>query len=224
MIDLNGIIDVFIITNGRSTFPYCMKSVEEQKGINFNLRVHENMDWLSAHEKILKDCGSNFFLRVDDDMMLNPYALKFMYNCVSGLSSKVSLRGWRLWEPWSNKRCKGIKVYNLKNAKKIGFRIDHLGKIDKPFTKDSKNLGFKVVYTDDLLAIHACSTISEHLEYWSMRGEATGDNFKSKEKWLRKHMGNFKMTLEQQYELRRGFLRKLNKKYKTNFYNHMGRL
>ena len=211
MIDLKGMIDVFIITNGRSTFEYCKKSIDNQRDVKFKTVIIKDMGWQEAHEELLGRCSSRFALRVDDDMLLHPLALKFMYECVKNQDNKVALRGWRLWEPWSNKVCKGIKVYNSKIAKKIGFHLDYLGKIDKPFTINAKKHGYKIKYTRDIVAIHSCGDFKEHLRYWSMRGEVTGSNFEMKKRWAKELIKDFPMTLEEQYGLTGKFLRQLNK-------------
>lgn len=217
MIDLNGKIDVFVITNGRSTFNCCIGSVCSQKDVNFELLMIENMNWLDAHLYLLDKCKSRFALRVDDDMLLHPYALKFMWQCVENQSDKIALRGWRLWEPWSDKVCKGIKVYNIAAAKKIGFKLDKLGKIDKPFTRNAEKKGYKTKYSQDVVAIHSCGDYKEHLKYWKMRGESSGPQFEVKKKWAEELIKNFDMSTQEQYELTGKFLKKLNNKRKTEF-------
>jgi hypothetical protein len=209
-IDLNNIIDVFIITNGRSTFPYCIKSVESQIGVKFNLAIIRDMEWQAAHERILKKCKSKFALRVDDDMLLHPMALRFMYECVKDQNDRIALRGWRLWEPWSNKVCKGIKVYNYKAAKKIGFKLDHLGKIDKPFTKNAEKAGYKIKYTRDVVAIHSCGDFEEHLKYWEMRGEAKDGRKTEKRIWAENLIKSCHMNLQEQYDLNKKFIKDYN--------------
>ena len=217
MIDLSNIIDVFIITNGRSTFEYCNKSVINQKGVKFKTTIIRDKGWQEAHAEILSRVDAKFALRVDDDMLLHPMALKFMYECVKKQDNKIALRGWRLWEPWSNKVCKGIKVYDAKIARKVGFHLDHLGKIDKPFTKNAEKMGYKIKYTRDIVAIHSCGDFKEHLKYWKMRGESKGSNFKEKEKWARGLMNNFSMSLNDQYGLTGKFLKEYNDNKKTKF-------
>jgi hypothetical protein len=220
VVDLQDIIDVFIITNGRSTFEYCEKSLQNQKNVRFSCNIIKNMGWQEAHEEILKKGNSKFALRVDDDMLLHPLALRFMYECVKNQKDNIALRGWRLWEPWSNKVCKGIKVYNINIAKKIGFKLDRLGKIDKPFSEYAKKNGYEIKYTRDVIAIHSCGNFEEHLRYWKMRGESTGSNFRTKEKWAKELIGKFPMSLGEQYNLTGKFLKKLNKnKEFGNFLN-----
>jgi hypothetical protein len=210
-------IDVFVITNGRSTFHYCKKSIERQKGVFFTPIYIKHKGWQEAHEILLKKCKSKYALRVDDDMLLHPLALKFMYKCVKNQNSNIALRGWRLWEPWSNKVCKGIKVYNVEIAKKIGFELDHLGKIDKPFMRNAEKAGYKIKYSKDVVAIHSCGKFEEHHKYWIMRGESTGDEFPKKREWAKNLMENCPFTLKEQYKLNKKFVPEENVRRGTKF-------
>jgi len=217
MIKLHGMIDVFIITNGRSTFEYCKKSIKNQLGVHFSPIYIRDKDWQESHEILLKKCRSNYALRVDDDMLLHQLALKFMYKCIKNQNSNIALRGWRLWEPWSNKICKGIKVYNTKIARQIGFKLDHLGKIDKPFTKNAEKAGYKIKYSKDIVAIHSCGTFDEHFKYWVMRGESNGKKFEEKRKWAKNLIENCPYSLKEQYNLNKKFIPKENIKRGTKF-------
>jgi len=221
MKNLDGLLDIFLITNGRSTFQYALQSLLDQQDIICNPQIIKDLPWLEANLTIVSRCKSKYFLRVDDDMLLHPKTISFMLKCIKDQDSNIALRGWRLWEPYSLKVCKGIKIYNHKLVQMIGFRINELGKIDKPFTEDATKQGFKQVYTDDVVAIHSCSTFEEHLDYAVKRGEDKGKDFKKEKRWMRNQIGNFNLSLEQQYVLRTDFLETLNTKKKTDFSRYL---
>jgi len=218
MIDLDGQIEVFMITNGRSTFRYCHESVMRQQGVGFKSTIMRDKPWLEANRTILDLCTSKYFVRVDDDFILHPLCIAFMWNCIRDQHRKIAMRQWRLWEPYSNKVCKGVKVYNLKLARKVGYRVNDLGKIDKMFTKDARGRGLRVEADDDVVAIHSCSTVEEHMKYAYMRGENKGQNFKSDKKFIQKSVGSCSLNLDQQKELLGDFLLNINQKRKTGFY------
>lgn len=221
VLDLTSLLEVFLITNGRSTFSHAKGSIEAQKHVTFKTTIHEGMDWLSANRQILKVCKAPFFVRVDDDMILNPHAIRFMWHCVKAQSSRIALRGFKLWEPYSNKVVKGIKVYNLALAKDIGFRISDIGKIDKLFTADAKKRRKKVIYSDDVLGIHACSTFKEHLRYALMRGEDKGSGFSVERAWMKHHINRFSVPLRKQFKMANKFIRRLNKRTKSDFFRFL---
>lgn len=222
MTDLTGEIEVYIITNGRSTFSYCKQSVKNQQDVRFRLSYHENMKWIDANRKILDDCRSRFFIRVDDDMFLHPKAISFIWSVVKNAKNKVALHQWRLWEPYSNKVCKGIKAYNTVVAQDIGFRPNEIGKIDKNFTADAEKKGYKLRSYNDVIAVHACASLEEHLNYAKMRGEHHGQRFSKKKKWMEEKIGNFDMSLSEQYKISHGnFIFDRNKERNTDFYRFL---
>jgi len=218
IIDLNGKLEVFFITNGRSTAPYAQHSLDEQLGVKFKMTVHKDMDWLEANRRILDVCKSRFFLRVDDDMILNGHAISYMWLCLEKQSSITALRGWKLWEPYSNKVVKGIKAYDFELAKKIVFRISNIGKIDKLFTQDAEKTDYRVRYGNDVVGVHACSNYDEHLRYALMRGEQKGKDFKAEKRWMKKVITGYDESLEKQKKLTGRFLYRVNKKHRTGFY------
>jgi hypothetical protein len=224
MIDLDGQLEAYLITNGRSTLPYCERALKAQEGVLFKTVYHRDLDWLEANRKILRDCKTRFFLRVDDDMILHPRAVSYMWHIASGQPADIALRGFRLWEPYSDKVCKGIKIYDTQQARRVGFRINEIGKIDKPFTKDAEQKNLRIQYEEDVVGIHACSSIDEHIRYAQMRGEDRGKDFAKEESWMREKIGSYRGTLDDQYALAGGFLRKLNVRLKTGFGAYLRKL
>ena len=219
--DLTDKLQVFLITNGRSTFPYCYESIEQQKNVKLKVAIHRDMTWLDANRLILQDCTSPYFVRIDDDMILHPQALAYMWACVRNQSSRIALRGFRLWEPYSDKVVKGIKVYRFDIVKEIGFNISKIGKIDKVFTKEAERKGYIIEYSDDVVGIHSCTKFEEHLRYAIMRGEDNNKDFPKEKAWMKEHIEGYEVPLDEQAKLAGGFLRKLNKKKKTSFYKFM---
>jgi len=219
--DLDGQLEAFVITNGRSTFDACYNSVEQQQRVKFKITVHKDMGWLEANQKILKDCKSKFFVRIDDDMILHKHAIAFMWKIMNGQSDRIALRGFRLWEPYSYKVVKGLKGYNLHLAQTIGFRISKIGKIDKLFSADAAKRKCKVKYGTDVLGIHACGDFKEHLQYALMRGEDRGKNFSVERAWMKQHINAYPLSIRKQARLAGKFLRRLNREQQTKFAKFM---
>jgi len=218
MNNLTGKLEAYFITNGRSTSPYAEEALRIQKYVKFKITVHKDMDWLTANTRILETCESKFFLRVDDDMILNPHAVRFMWYMIKDQPSKVAMKGCKLWEPYSSKIIKGIKIYNTAIAKDIGFRISKIGKIDKLFTADARKKRKKVRYTDDVVGIHACASFDEHLKYALMRGEHKGPDFQQERVWMKQHIKGYGVSLEKQAEMANKFIWRMNKRNKSTFF------
>jgi len=221
MIELKEKIEAFIITNGRSTFSFCLKSFLEQQNVKIKHYIHKDMSWIDANRKILDVCSTPYFLRIDDDMLMHPRCIEFMSQSIDGQKDNIAMRQWMLWEPYTSKSRKGIKIYNTSIAREIGFRINHLGKIDKPFFQDLKKTRYIVKVDPDVVAIHACSDHAEHIKYAVMRGEDKGKNFEKKRKELKNTISSFNKSIEYQYNMATDYVEKYNDNNNTNFHRFL---
>tara|TARA_Y100000034_G_scaffold92333_1_gene111576 strand:- start:21803 stop:22486 length:684 start_codon:yes stop_codon:yes gene_type:complete len=217
----NNFLEAFIITNNRESFSYCYKSVEQQS-IKLPIKVIEGMSFVDANNKALKDCRSQFYFRIDDDFILNKHAFAFMYKTLKNhkKNDNTILYGCRLWEDFTKKVIKGLKVYNTSLTRKLGkFKANNLGKIDKIFKKrvDKSKFG-SVQDRMSVVGIHACATWEEQLRYeqlWT-------NNAKVKhKKTTRASMKKYGKDLPYQYELSGDFLINVNKKRKSSFYKFL---
>jgi len=223
IIDLREKLDVFIITNGRSTFEYCHKALIEQNRILVNIRIIKDKKWIDANNYCVANCHSGFFLRVDDDMILHPNALLFInmeYDRIGRGKKRMAMRFWKLWEPWRRQPVNAIKLYQRRLVKAVGgFKTNKFGKIDAAFTSQVKASKYSISANRSMIGVHACSTAEENIRYAEMRGEQASKDFNRKRKRLVKDIGRYKGTVESQYEMATGSgLEGINKKYKTDFH------
>jgi len=217
--DVSGLLTVFIITNGRSTYDYCHKALEASQGALFKYKVIRDKGWLEANQSILDECETPYFVRVDDDMLVHPRCIEYMAHCVSNENDKkIALRQWKLWEFYSDKPIRSIKMYSRDLARKIGFRINHLGKIDKTFRQDCVKDELKIQSYKDIIAVHSCGEVDEHLEYAKMRGEHKGEDFEKKARFIKNSISKLTMDLDAQYGAMHKKLMKEAKKDKSDFY------
>lgn len=218
-IDLRKSLSAFVITNGRSTYSYVIKALEDSKNVCFDYHVIKDKDWLDANQSILKKCKTSYFVRIDDDMIVHPRCIEYMWHCVKLQSPSVALRQWELWEPYNNRTVRGIKVYTHNIAKKIGYRTNHLGKIDKPFRADCDKMGYAIISHKDIVGVHACGDIQEHIKYAKMRGEDKGKDFRRKEKDMKRSIKSCSLSIKQQFNQRKSFLISRNKERNEEFYD-----
>ena len=213
-------IEAFIITNGRSTFKYALKSLENQD-VDIKITILENLIWVNALNKCLELCKSPFYLRVDDDMFLHPSCIRYML-LQAKKAKKLGVYACSLWEDWSHRPGGYIKLYKTKVAKKITFRANKLGKVDKPFFKDLSKTKYKLIKDKSLVGLHACGTLDDEDQYrqlWLKQNAKVHYNEPSNLDIARK---KYKKTIIQQYELMKRLVGK-NKKYKTKFYGFISK-
>lgn len=220
MRDLRGLIDVFIVTNGRETFPYALKCLQEQKDVLFDLTVIENKKWINACNKCLNSSPSPFYVRVDDDMFLHNSAIDFFsYLMNKDDNSNNVIVNCKLWEPGRKRVISGIKMYNRNLTHKVGFKLDKRGKVDKLFRKKATKLGFS--YGGDknsVVGIHAACSLEENMKYVKLRGEENDKTFAAKMKDLKAlDTASKVVSLENQVDLLYTEVAKKNVKLKSRF-------
>jgi len=223
MKDLRGQLDVFVTTNGRSTFPYVLKSIEEQQGVKFDHHIIKDKPWIDANLSILSSAKSKFFLRVDDDMMLHSLCLSYMGEHLAEVGDNISMKIFKLWEPYTNTVCNGIKFYQTIPVRKIGFRINKIGKIDGLFKSDSNAHGYRISSDRSIMGIHSCSTSEEHISYANMRGENRGANWGYKLERLKKCIGKYNVSLQDQFSTREHEILRINRRHQSGFFKFLSK-
>ncbi len=220
MIDLRGKLDAFIITNGRGTFKYAERAARAQRGVIFDINIVDDMKWLEANNECVKMCKSEFFLRIDDDMVLHPLSLLFIHDQMQTLPDDTAMMFWKLWDAWKDRWVNSIKIYRKRAVEDIGFRISKIGKIDKCFKEDVGNSKYCIRANKSILGIHACSNSKEHIRYAMMRGENKGENFEAKRARL-KGIDGYNFSLKQQYKMataKGDKIEKVNREGRTAFH------
>jgi len=221
-LDLTSYFDVFLITNGRSSFKYTLKALENQKNVKFNLYVIEDMKWLDACNTCLEYSNLPFYLRLDDDMILHPMAIQFFnYFVKTHIEDEGVFYAVELWEPWNNRLCNKVKMYNRKLTKKVGFKTDSRGKVDKLFKKKAQGKGYKIIGgkgKGSAIGIHAACSFDDNYRYSQLRGEINDPTFKIRYKEIiNLDKVVKKIPLDKQLEMSDKDLAELNKQKNTFF-------
>ena len=218
-------LDVFVITNGRESYKYVIDSLTVQRDVNFKINIIKNEEWLNACNICLNHSNKKYYLRLDDDMILHPFALKYLDYMIENDKTKNAIMYYsRLWEPWNNRLCGSVKIYNRELSKTIGFKIDSRGKVDKIFKKKALEKGYKYVSDKtSAIAIHAACSFNDNYKYSQMRNEIDDPSFKIRNKEIIKLDRVYnKIPLSKQLEMANKDLYELNKKNNSDFYKFIG--
>jgi len=221
--DIND-LQVFIITNERSTFPYARRCLAEQsvKADTFEIK---NMVWVDALNKMVDMCTTRYLIRCDDDFMLHRNAIEFMLKSFLKKEKEdpnIIMGLFKLWEDWAHRIIGGIKIYRVDYVRELGgFKCNYRGKVDGMFTKAVDKSPY--VFTGDkysVVALHTAAPFKEQMRYakiWSDIGDKPYTKWKPGKKTT-KQMQRYKKTVEQQYEMTKTFLEDLNKEQDSKFY------
>ena len=213
-------LEAFVITNNRSSLKYCMDSINKQE-LKIPITVISNMSFVDANNKALKMCKSKFYFRIDDDFLLNKYTFAFMNSVIRAKNyNNIVLYDCRLWEDFTQKIIRGLKVYNSDLVRQLGgFSANKLGKIDKLFKKKIDNSKFATIRDKgSVVGIHSCPSWEDQVKYEKLWTSNAAINHK---KTTRSDMKKYDKDLLYQSSLSGDFLVNLNRKNKTNFYRFM---
>jgi hypothetical protein len=220
MINLRNKVQLFVITNGRSTYEYVIKSLENQN-VAIDITSIKDMRWVDALNKIFDLCTTPYFIRCDDDFFMHPYSVSFMYDTICKKEDAV-MGEFKLWEDWSKRISGGVKIYNTQRTIELGkFKENHRGSVDGNFSQAIKNSKYSTTGSKgSVLAIHARASLDEMLQYekiWNDNENKTFIKWKPDKKTT-KQMLKYKKSVEDQFNMRINKLRKINRKTESDFY------
>lgn len=215
---------IYVITNGRSSLGYCVRSMIEQVGRRERVIVLAGMKWIDAHHECER-CNDEYFLRVDDDFILHPLALGFMKKVIkqNPEPNKLGLVCWRLFDAASATSIEGVKVYRTESLKSIGgSRVNEHGRIDRITNKTMAKAGFLIDTSDhrSVVGIHACGSrddIDTYEKIWAQCGKPIAGRYDA----MYRYADDPNYSMERQFEMRVNFLNELNKKLDSDFHRYV---
>lgn len=215
---MSSVFDAYILTNGRSSFKYCLDSLEQQT-VPIKIHVIKNMSMLDAMNSIIKDSNvSRYFIKVDDDFIFHPRAIEYLQDHVP-FNDGIAMKYWHLFDVSMRKKIESVKIYDSKRARHVGgFRARSSGRVDPPFLEDVRKAGLKCVKDPSMIALHACAPSKEQLLYekiWASNAPA-----RVHVKHNRKEMLNCNKSLDDQFDNRIEWIEASNPR-KNSFSNFL---
>ena len=151
--DLSSSVTVFVTTVGAPTFRGCMARLRDQSCV-FSLNVIQDVAPMSlAYQTMIERCRTPFYVQVDEDMLLHPYAIEFLFLKMQEQDLNTAMVVAELYDCDLERRIYGVKLFRhqiVKNypfanveatdvhqnarMKKDGYRIELLKLKDTPKT------------------------------------------------------------------------------------------
>lgn len=206
-------IQAFVITNGRSTLEYCLKSLKNQS-VSIPVTVIRDLSWKDALASCVEQCKEPWLLRIDDDFILYPDAVEYIWSVVLASGgwvhkTKIVMFSFKLWETWTDVSTFGVKIYHMDALRSIGgFRFCERGKTDKQTVLALGAAGFKHHKDLSIVGLHSCGTWDEQLCYEGLWGH---------KKPTRIQMQKYVIDLKTQSNLCGSFLVKMNMNNRSGF-------
>ncbi len=212
-------VEAFIITNGRSTFKYALRSVKSQS-IDVKHTVIKDMKWVDALNKCVELCEADWFIRVDDDMFLHPNCVEYMVGRIEK-HNRTAAYSCKLFEDWTHTIAGSIKLYNLALVKRMGgFKINKLGKVDKPFSHKARKIGRPVVKDTSVVGVHGCGSWKEQKKYRALWLSKNSKVFYKEPPAYLLAQKTYRKSPEEQFLLIKKLMSK-NRRRKTRFFKFL---
>lgn len=119
-------ITVFVIsTENNPNYNACIDALKKQT-IKFKLDIIKNYCPLSkAFQEMINRCTTEYYIEVDEDMILAPNGIEKMYNSINHTEDKISMAVHKLHDVHLNFNIYGIKIYKHRIFKNYPYNQQH---------------------------------------------------------------------------------------------------
>lgn len=126
MKNLSNLLTVFLIcTPNNPNYTDCIEALSKQNCL-FKFKIIKNVAPLSrAFQEMINQCDTKYFIEVDEDMILIPEAIQFLYDSIEKADNKVAIYYCSLHDTHLDMRICGIRIYNNDIVKNYPFNLTH---------------------------------------------------------------------------------------------------
>ena len=144
---------VFVLTVDDPVFPACKAALEAQRGTEFRLDIIRNVSPFSAAaQKMITDCTTEFFIQVDEDMVLQPDAVAAMEAVMRKAPDDVGMICFHLYDEDRGINIQGVKIYRTALLKGLSFRDRKASEMD--LLEQMERHGIKWILHPDVKGRH----------------------------------------------------------------------
>ncbi|MBX3369559.1 MAG: glycosyltransferase [Nitrospira sp.] len=144
---------IFILTVDDPAYPACKAAVDAQQGGPFHVEVIRNVaPFSAAAQRMIADCRTEFFIQVDEDMILNLDAATKMTDLMRRAPSEVGMICFHLYDEDRACRIQGIKIYRTAAMKPFAFQNVKASEMD--LLEQMGTRGVRWVLHPDVLGRH----------------------------------------------------------------------
>lgn len=194
---MNDQFDAYVLTNGRSSLPYCLESLKGQS-VPINVNMVQDMSMEAAMNHIVKVCQTPWFLKIDDDFLLHPRTVECLRRVK--LRPTWSMYYWYLYDVCTGKTIQSFKLYNAAVAREVGFRARSSGRVDPNFLKDVA-ARWPVHADNSMVALQLCPPWEDQERYEHIWTENSPKTKGAHRKATRRQMQQYKVPLSEQVTL-----------------------
>jgi len=119
----NPLTTVFVLTVGDPAFPACMDALDRQQGATFKTEIIRNVcPFSAAAQRMVTACATEFFIQVDEDMVLNADAVASMEAVMRRAPDDVGMICFHLFDEDRGRPIQGVKIYRASAMRGLSFQ------------------------------------------------------------------------------------------------------
>jgi GR25 family glycosyltransferase involved in LPS biosynthesis len=153
--DLSKELTVFVISCGENpNYNDCISALENQNVI-FKIKEIKNVCPMSAaFQKMIDDCDTDYYIQVDEDMILFEDTIEKIYQRLCESDSKISTVAHMLTDAHLDFDIYGIKGYKHKILKKYPYNLEIISCEVEQISRLQKD-GFETLMYQDVVGYHS---------------------------------------------------------------------
>jgi GR25 family glycosyltransferase involved in LPS biosynthesis len=153
--DLSKFLTVFIISCGfNPNYEDCKMSLGNQT-VKFKLKEVKNISPMSkAFQKMIDDCDTDYYIQVDEDMILQPDSIETIYNSLTSSGSNISTIAHMLKDTHLDFNLYGIKGYKHNILKEYPYNLEIIS-CEVEQVKRLQNDGYDTLMVEKVIGYHS---------------------------------------------------------------------
>jgi GR25 family glycosyltransferase involved in LPS biosynthesis len=153
--DLSDTLTVFIISCGENpNYNDCLSALEDQNVI-FKIKQIKNVSPMSAaFQKMIDDCDTDYYIQVDEDMILFENTIETIFNSLVNSDEKISTVAFRLKDTHLDFDLYGIKGYKHDIMKNYSYNLDIIS-CEVEQIKRLQSDGYQTLMNLEIVGLHS---------------------------------------------------------------------
>lgn len=121
--EIHSVTTVFVLTVDDPVFSACKAALDVQQGTTFKLEIIRNVcPFSTAAQRMIRDCRTDYFIQVDEDMILQPDAVASMEAVMAAAPNDVGMICFHLFDDDRDLPIQGVKIYRTALMKSLMFQ------------------------------------------------------------------------------------------------------
>ncbi|HLX28335.1 MAG TPA: glycosyltransferase [Casimicrobiaceae bacterium] len=149
VVELGDEVTVFVSTVGTNSLPACLAHLAAQD-CRFRLRMIENVAPMSAaFQAMLDGCETPHYVQVDEDMLLNPDAIRRLHASMKGAPGNVALVVAYLHDVHLDMPVQGVKIFRHDIVRRYPFADVQSCELDQIDRMRADGFTYRVMASDE---------------------------------------------------------------------------